>query len=380
MACTSLYNFNTGTEGDGMLLCPNLQAALTSLQPAGSYSSVLAAVETEVRAAVTVRGPSTTMQALLGSLPCLAAAAYTITTVTTQQQQGPPPPQQQQAGVVVDQAVLQQLQCQQFVLLQTCLKLAAWARYDTNSNGSCQVQVILAADFQDVWTLVSAVVQAAAAQLQAALRSRTDNASSSSGGSSSAAALWALLLARGLLESGLLLLTMAAEASAITAKLSTSDDSQALLDIVMPDPDLSFLSQAVTALVQLLPVLHLSGESSAVLVTSTEASSSCSAAAPDTSSSSSSSGGSKRRQQLLEQAVQVQQALAAVSSEAGQSSAAADTTEGHSSLLAQQLVCFGEALCAVLPSKLCCNHSRCSSLARLSEAELVGGKGCVCAR
>jgi hypothetical protein len=47
---------------------------------------------------------------------------------------------------------------------------------------------------------------------------------------------------------------------------------------------------------------------------------------------------------------------------------------------AQGLMCFGEALVTALPSKLCCNHSRCSSLARLSEAELVSGKACVCSR
>jgi hypothetical protein len=41
-------------------------------------------------------------------------------------------------------------------------------------------------------------------------------------------------------------------------------------------------------------------------------------------------------------------------------------------------VSFGAALCAVLPSKQCCNHSGCTNLARLSEAELVAGKGSRC--
>jgi hypothetical protein len=39
---------------------------------------------------------------------------------------------------------------------------------------------------------------------------------------------------------------------------------------------------------------------------------------------------------------------------------------------------FGGALCAVLPSKHCCNHTGCSNLALLSEAELVAGKGSRC--
>jgi hypothetical protein len=46
--------------------------------------------------------------------------------------------------------------------------------------------------------------------------------------------------------------------------------------------------------------------------------------------------------------------------------------------ISQQLLCLSGALAAVLPSKLCCNHSACSSLAKLSEAELVAGKGCRC--
>jgi hypothetical protein len=44
------------------------------------------------------------------------------------------------------------------------------------------------------------------------------------------------------------------------------------------------------------------------------------------------------------------------------------------------MVSIGSALAAVLPSKHCCNHTGCSNLARLSEAELVAGKACVCGR
>jgi hypothetical protein len=46
--------------------------------------------------------------------------------------------------------------------------------------------------------------------------------------------------------------------------------------------------------------------------------------------------------------------------------------------LGQQLVDFGEAFCAALPSRHCCNNPGCANLQRLSEAQLVGGKACVC--
>jgi hypothetical protein len=42
--------------------------------------------------------------------------------------------------------------------------------------------------------------------------------------------------------------------------------------------------------------------------------------------------------------------------------------------LAQQLQQFGAAVCALLPSKLCCNALDCCCCERLSEGELVGGK------
>jgi hypothetical protein len=53
--------------------------------------------------------------------------------------------------------------------------------------------------------------------------------------------------------------------------------------------------------------------------------------------------------------------------------------------VAQQLQDFGAAVCALLPSKLCCNAPGCCCCERLSEAELVGGKmsqcsGCKTAR
>jgi hypothetical protein len=46
--------------------------------------------------------------------------------------------------------------------------------------------------------------------------------------------------------------------------------------------------------------------------------------------------------------------------------------------LAQQLQQFGEAVCHQLPVSLWCCNPRCTNLQQQSEAELVGGKGCVC--
>uniref|UniRef100_A0A383WBB5 MYND-type domain-containing protein n=1 Tax=Tetradesmus obliquus TaxID=3088 RepID=A0A383WBB5_TETOB len=56
------------------------------------------------------------------------------------------------------------------------------------------------------------------------------------------------------------------------------------------------------------------------------------------------------------------------------------STQSSCRELGQQLVSFGEALAAALPSRHCCNHSGCANLGRLSEAELVAGRGCVCGR
>jgi hypothetical protein len=47
--------------------------------------------------------------------------------------------------------------------------------------------------------------------------------------------------------------------------------------------------------------------------------------------------------------------------------------------LLQQLQLFGEAVCHQLPVSLWCCNPRCTNLQQQSEAELVGGKGCVCA-
>jgi hypothetical protein len=46
----------------------------------------------------------------------------------------------------------------------------------------------------------------------------------------------------------------------------------------------------------------------------------------------------------------------------------------------QQLVQFGQALCAQLPLPLCCNNPGCVELRGASEQRLVAGKGSVCSR
>jgi hypothetical protein len=66
--------------------------------------------------------------------------------------------------------------------------------------------------------------------------------------------------------------------------------------------------------------------------------------------------------------------------QAGTSTSNIPTTAAERSRLGKQLMSFGEALAAVLPSKLCCNYSGCANFARLSEAALVTGKSCVCGR
>jgi hypothetical protein len=131
-----------------------------------------------------------------------------------------------------------------------------------------------------------------------------------------------------------------------------------------------------------LPLLQLPARSTSKLlaaaaVAAAACNSEAAAADGDVQASSSSSPGASTAgstsllQELLQQAEQIQHSASAVDNE---------PNNACRRQLGQQLVAFGEALCAVRPSKLCCNDSRCSSLACLSEAELVGGKECVCAR
>jgi hypothetical protein len=96
---------------------------------------------------------------------------------------------------------------------------------------------------------------------------------------------------------------------------------------------------------------------------------------------------SMQGQNLLSDLQQYQAAIAVPdtdsTAETANTTHTAEPLSLHSSMssagqLGAQMAAFGCALCAVLPSKHCCNHTGCSNLARLSEAELVAGKGSRC--
>jgi hypothetical protein len=110
------------------------------------------------------------------------------------------------------------------------------------------------------------------------------------------------------------------------------------------------------------------------------------------SSSSSSSIDGAAREKLVLQGVQLlgdlsqYQAATAVPDSTADAANTATAAEPPSPQLSSaiveklgaQMTAFGAALAAVLPSKHCCNHTGCSNLARLCEAELVAGKGSRC--
>jgi hypothetical protein len=211
----------------------------------------------------------------------------------------------------------------------------------------------------------------------------------SSSSSSSVPDMWALLLSRGLFNCGQRLQELATpsgssstagtSAAAGVAAAGISDDS----DLDVPGEhaqlgqslqlQLPCLQAAVGSLMQRLPLLQLPGWNSS----STAGVAESLAAAEAAGASSSSSSSTFLLQQLMPQAEDVQQQI--LRCQAALSSSAADFSV-HAGLLGQALVSFGGALCAVLPSKHCCNHTGCTNLTRLSEAELVAGKGCVCGR
>jgi hypothetical protein len=163
------------------------------------------------------------------------------------------------------------------------------------------------------------------------------------------AAMWMLLLARGLIVAGQLMQQQ--------WQLSRGSQQNAVELL----PALLVAVVAFRWLQQLLPYLQLPDAA---------------AAGEQTPSSSSSS---RLKQKLMKQAAEVQRALAAhaVVAEQGLQDSQLQVLQQQ---LAQQLQEFGRALCYVLPSKYCCNNPGCSNLARLSEVELVSGKGCVCSR
>jgi hypothetical protein len=161
------------------------------------------------------------------------------------------------------------------------------------------------------------------------------------------AASWVLLLARGLIVSGQLMLQRQLDLERhMSGKLCW-----------MFEPRLETLTAAFRWLQQQLPHLQLPG-----------------AVAGAQASSSSSSRSNKQHQALLAQAEQLQQTLAQ------HSRRDLLTHCNWQQQVVQQLVAFGQALCYALPSRACCNNPSCSNLARLTERELVSGKGCVCSR
>jgi hypothetical protein len=165
------------------------------------------------------------------------------------------------------------------------------------------------------------------------------------------AASWVLLLARGLIVSGQLLLQRQSD-------LKLQAGGHAVMTVFQIEPHIA----AFRWLQQQLGHLQLPGAA---------------VAAEQASSSSSSSRSNKQHLTLLAQAEQLQQTLAAVEQNSGQA-----MIKKYASQLQfiEQLVAFGQALCYTLPSRACCNNPGCSNLARLTERELVSGKGCVCSR
>jgi hypothetical protein len=164
------------------------------------------------------------------------------------------------------------------------------------------------------------------------------------------AASWVLLLARGLVVAGQLLLQQQAD-----RERQIGGKPRCL----MPWHDIQTLIAAFRWLQQQLPNLQLPGGVAAV---------------EQASSSSSGSNSNKQHQQLLAQAEQLQEVLAQNSRQ----EMLIDCDWQRQ--MVQQLVAFGQSLCYALPSRACCNNPGCSNLARLTERELVSGKGCVCSR
>jgi hypothetical protein len=274
--------------------------------------------------------------------------------------------QQQQAGATLwdgEPSDRQELQQQLFTLLVSCFKVSAVS--------AAEQHVPLP------WVV-----------LEASLAVATCLSSSSSSRSNSA--MWVLLLARGLLACGRQL-QEAASAGSISSSSSSSlhastttvacaaasDDTTSgvlvgnVRDATLRqglEVDLPCVQNAVCWLVQQLQLVKLPG------VVSTAAGASAGGGASALNSSSSSS---VVQHELMLQAEDLQQQILQCQSALGSSEVEFGK---HVEQLGAQMTALGGALCAVLPSKHCCNHTGCSNLARLSEAELVAGKACVCGR
>jgi hypothetical protein len=83
--------------------------------------------------------------------------------------------------------------------------------------------------------------------------------------------------------------------------------------------------------------------------------------------------------EVLQQLQQQQQAAAQQQLSSLQAGLAAGAAP-DSSIAAQQLRAFAQAVMGRIPLSSACNNPGCVSLAQRSELLLVGGKSCVCAR
>jgi hypothetical protein len=82
----------------------------------------------------------------------------------------------------------------------------------------------------------------------------------------------------------------------------------------------------------------------------------------------------QQQARLMEQLVQAGAAAKALQAELYAA------LKGSMREVAPQLLKLGAALCAALPSKICCNNAACTNLAQLSEAELVRGEEWICSK
>jgi hypothetical protein len=374
-----------------------------------------AALEAGLRAAAATQGKlDETDEALkIASVVCGSISAA----ITDQQQQ-----RQQQDSWPRSAAEQQQLQLQLHSLLLSCLKVVAAAIADSPpadlETGSELLQPSLAA---------SAVVDAVAAL-----------ATSGIGGSSNKL-LWTLLLSRSLQLSGQLLVPVAAAlertadsdfTDASNSNSCSSDgaggsrgdsivnsnssscglvvppldgpgvDMSRVIDDIVNEPAHSFADLETPhhdnpdkALLQAAHMLLLRNKAAVdwlVQQLSVGGGAESDVASGQHSSSSSggngsSSSGATIDGKIIRQADQLKQLICEVQKACADSTG--DPAAPHVidckcctavSQLGAAMVSFGAALCAVLPSNCCCNHSGCTNLGRLSEAELVAGKGSRC--
>jgi hypothetical protein len=282
--------------------------------------------------------------------------------------------EQQQQQQTQDGSAVKQQQQQLFTLLLSTLKLTMASQQDVPAYD------VLC----DLHQLLRCATKAAATLSNSS--SSSDDSSSSSSSSNDAVALWVLVIARTMVCIGQQLPAVVEENDADDEDECQTEDE--LNDETEDEEEGSDGGDDGSDVFCWLDTAAVADAASWVssqlpLLTGTHASSSTAAAPPQgsdqqpSSSSSSRKGGRLVLQQLLsEQTLPLQSIIASCKREGKHG----DWTAADYSNMTEQLLSCGEALVTALPSKLCCNHSRCSSMARPSEAELVGGKGCVCGR